>query len=322
MVLPVFAIVACGFGAGRYGVVGKDGARSLNNYVYYVALPALLFLSLASAPVDKVANWGFLWANLGGILVSFMAAIAVSRALFGRRLPDSSIDGMSASYGTTGYMGIPLLVAAFGSGAALPAALATLIHNIPVIAAVTFAFEASNVSSKEKGDDRFVALLSVALKAVRPVLLNPLTISVLAGGIVAGAGISLPQAVDTFTGLLANAAGPTALFAIGLSLANQGGLLEAETFLTSSLWTTVSFKLFLQPAVTALLALYVFELKGLWAASAIMMSALPVGAGAYIFAQRYRSAVEQTSLAVLVSMILSVVTVSVVLVLTQAYLVS
>jgi predicted permease len=320
VVLPVFAIVACGFAAGRLGVVDKDGARSLNSFVYYVALPALLFLALARAPVDRLADWGFLAANLGGILVSFVAAILAARLLFGRHLPDSAIDGMAASYGTTGYMGLPLLIAAFGTDAALPAALATLIHNIPVIAAVTLAFEVYGASGKdETGHETKSPLPSVSLGAARAVLLNPLTVSFVAGAVVAVSGVGLPGAVGTFSGLLADAAGPTALFAIGVGLATQT-IADQGAVVPTQVGTILGLKMILQPAVTAVLALLVFDLEGLWAATAIIMSALPVGAGVYVFAQRYERSVEQTSVAVLVSMVLSVAPVSALVVLAQALL--
>lgn len=112
--LPVFAIVLCGYLAGRYGLLGQGAAGNLNAYVYYFALPALLFTSLAEAPVGELANWAFVGADLVGIAVSFVASAALARWAYRVSLSTSAMRGMIASFGNTGYMGIPLLIAAFG----------------------------------------------------------------------------------------------------------------------------------------------------------------------------------------------------------------
>ena len=43
IVLPVFAIVGAGYLAGARGLLGDDSSVALNRFVYWVALPALLF---------------------------------------------------------------------------------------------------------------------------------------------------------------------------------------------------------------------------------------------------------------------------------------
>jgi predicted permease len=307
----VFAIIICGYLAGRYGVVADSGARSLNNYVYYFALPALLFLSLADAPLSSLANWGFLGANLGGILASFALSAALARLAFGKKRATPAIHGMIGSFGNTGYMGIPLLIAAFGKEAALPAALATVVHNLPVIALVILSFEAARAASGGDAGKRVSgALLG---NVARAVLLNPITLSVLAGMAAAVSGVGLPKPLEVFAGLLSDAAGPTALFALGLGLVGQTEAFGRVRTSVAELAAPVTVKLLFQPLVTALLVAYVFHLEGLWAATAVIMAALPVGASVYIFAQRYEDSVDVASLAVLFSTVISVATVPVLL---------
>ncbi|MFL0584816.1 AEC family transporter [Solibacillus silvestris] len=55
--------------------------------------------------------------NLGGILASFIIVIILSRLIFKQDLSSASLYGMNTSYGTTGYMGVPLVIAAFGNEA-------------------------------------------------------------------------------------------------------------------------------------------------------------------------------------------------------------
>ncbi|WP_051556709.1 AEC family transporter [Alkalihalobacterium bogoriense] len=332
VLIPVFAIILCGIFAGIFKIVDISGSKSLNNFVYYIALPALLFLSLAEAPVSHLTNWNFLFANLFGILVSFFVACFLSKLVFKRKFPNICIYGMSASYGTTGYMGVPLLIAAFGQSAALPAALATLIHNIPVIIIVTISFELyktltesknkelANVAGQEnikiptinQPSNKTMTIISNILKSV---FLSPLTLSVVAGIIVSVLNIELPKSIHVFSSLLADAAGPTALFALGLGLISQGKLFNIPTFSNIEVFTIIILKIIIQPFVTLLLALYVFPVEGVWFISTIVMAALPVGAGAYVFAQKFNIFEKEISISIVFSMIISIVTISIILVL-------
>lgn len=306
-VLPVFAIMLCGYLSGVLGIVNKSGSKSLNNYVFYVALPALLFLSTATTPIKYLANWSFISINLGGILASFVIAIMISKFVYKNSLSTSSLYGMNATYGTTGYMGIPLAIAVFGQEAALPAALATLIHNIPVITFVLLTFEASrtmrNLGSSQK-------ILEIAWDVLKPVLKNPLTISVVAGIIVAILELKLPTSIQNFAELLADASGPTALFALGLGLVGQTSFIKELDVKKSEVVIIVVLKLLIQPLITIGLMMFVFEVDKLWGSITVLMSALPVGAGVFVFAQKYERLEKQTSIAIVISMVISIFTVS------------
>lgn len=309
IVLPIFAIISIGYIAGVTGIVPKNGTKSLNNFVFYIALPALLFQSTANAPLEQLMNWSFIAINLGGIFSSFIIAIVLSKFVFKRSIQTFTIYGMNASYGTTGYMGIPLVIAAFGSDAALPAALATLIHNIPIITLVLVICDSVQVfSHKEK--QHFFKTIS---KILKPVITSPLTLSVILGVIVAILEIPLSKAILTFSELLANASGATALFAIGLGLVGQFSFMKNNTPNIAEVGVIIFLKLFFQPLITFVLMMYVFEIEPLWAIVSLTMSALPVGAGVFVFAQKYEKLTSSTLMATFISMILSSITLSLIL---------
>ena len=254
-------------------------------------------------------NWSFIAINLGGIFSSFIIAIVLSKFVFKRSIQTFTIYGMNASYGTTGYMGIPLVIAAFGSDAALPAALATLIHNIPIITLVLVICDSVQVfSHKEK--QHFFKTIS---KILKPVITSPLTLSVILGVIVAILEIPLSKAILTFSELLANASGATALFAIGLGLVGQFSFMKNNTPNIAEVGVIIFLKLFFQPLITFVLMMYVFEIEPLWAIVSLTMSALPVGAGVFVFAQKYEKLTSSTLMATFISMILSSITLSLIL---------
>ncbi len=315
IIIPVFAIIIIGFVCGLTKIVSAESAKALNSYVLYVALPALLFYAVATAPIGELTNWDFLFANLIGILGSFIVTVFIMIFIFKKKTAELSIYGMNASYGTTGYMGLPLLIAAFGHDAALPAALATLIHNIPVIAIVIITFEWARAKNDVTSNNTFTFLKNV----FKPVLFHPIMLSVLAGLIFSIFEIPLPNSLDIFASFLADAAGPTALFAIGLALVNQKGIISPSILTKKEVNTLIGMKLVFQPLLTIFLVLVVFDLEPIWALTTILMSALPIGAETFVFAQKYNTLTKETSMGIVISLLIAIVTISILFVILINY---
>lgn len=303
IVLPVFAVVLCGYLFGRMRTLDKSSAKLINDYVLYVALPALLFHALAKADARELQQWGFMGATLIGIAAAFLLGVLVPRLTGGSKLPSSSIEGMAASYGTTGYMGVPLLIAAYGATAAVPAAIATILHNIPVIMTVIVLHDLWR--SRAEGGASLGASLA---KAARTTLTNPLTVAVAAGAAVSLSGVPLPAAFDAFTRFLGAAAGPTALFALGLGLAQLNVRKALTPDRLIAITPLVVLKIAVQPLATYLAARYLFgmEMDDVWFATAVVMAAQPIGAGVYVFATKYEHFEDETSLAIIISLALTI----------------
>ncbi|SFE05407.1 hypothetical protein SAMN05216238_107222 [Lentibacillus persicus] len=314
VVIPIFAIILCGFLAGRLSLLSFESTSSLNNFVYYFALPALLFYSLATAPVDSILNVDFILANLGIIISCFLLTILIFRFIFKKRFPEVTMYGMITTYGNTGFMGIPLLVAAFGQEAAVPAAILTFIYDLVIISIVVGSFEtAKALNQKQSEQVNFGVLLGMIAKTV---LKNPINASLLLGIIVAISQVPLPEPVYVFTDTLGPAAGPTALFALGLGLSGQRSVVKNKHYQLSELLTLLALKLVALPLLAILFVYVIFPLDDeLWATSVVILSALPTGAIVYVFAEKYRTLVREVPLYILATTIVSVMTISVYLVL-------
>ena len=122
----------------------------------------------------------------------------------------------------------------------------------------------------------------------------------------ASAASSCRRPFESFTSLLGGAASPAALICIGLFLAQERVVTDDVT----SIGILVSLKLILQPAVTALLAFYVFKMPPLWSHSAVILSALPIGSGPFTIAKLYGLEAGVTSGSILASHVFGVITVS------------
>lgn len=298
IVLPVFAIVGAGYLCGVRKLLGEESSAALNGFVYWVALPAMLFRAMATVEVGQLWQPDFLIGFLTPLLAIGLAALTAARLLFGRSLSEAAIHAMNGIYGNSGYMGIPLAVAAFGEAAAVPAVVATVINTAFVVGLAITLIEVGGKS----GGSLFRVLGGVLSSMAK----NPMLAAPLLGLAWAFTGYNLPVPVDAFTGILGAAAGPCALFAIGLFMVGKP---RSEGRVEVGLMTAT--KLILQPGLTALAFFWMLPVDPLWAKVAVLMAALPTGAGSFVLAQAYGIYVLRTSSVILLSTVLSVVTISV-----------
>ena len=71
MVLPVFAIIVTGWLAGGLGYISRSLADGLVHFAYNIAMPALLFITIAQEAARNLLEWRFLLAFGGGSILWF-----------------------------------------------------------------------------------------------------------------------------------------------------------------------------------------------------------------------------------------------------------
>ena len=303
-VIPVFAIILAGYCAARWAVLGNASSEALNAFVYAVALPPLMFLSMAKVPLDRILNWPFIIAFSAGMLGVFLLAVIGARLFFPNRMAALTLHGYGTIFGNSGYMGIPLFLAAFGTEGALPAAIVTVLQTAFVTAIAILLVELDMQAEAGPAHALFDAFGGL--------LRNPLVMAPLAGILCSALELSLPKPIETFAEILGAAAGPCALFALGLFLYGKplkAGIAEVG-------WMT-ALKLIVQPLLTWWIAVPVMHLDPFWARSAVILAALPTGATVFVIAQNYGIFVQRASALILISTVLSVATLSAVFVLVQ-----
>jgi len=298
VVLPVFAVILAGYGAGRMGWLGEASSEALNRFVYYCALPALFFGSLARIEPARIFDPSFLAAYTGGQLAIFAVAFAVARLLFKNPPAEASLFAMGGIFANSGYMGVPLALVAFGADGLPPTIVSTVFMTMIFIALVTILIETDPYRRADGA--------RIVRDASRAVFQSPLVMSALVGMLWSLTGVGLPQSVATFFDLLGAAAGPCALFAIGLFLV--GKPIRQDL---GEVGAMVAIKLAVHPLVTWVLAFHVFAVETTWAMVAVVMAALPAGANCFVVAQRYGVYVQRASSGILLSTAVSVVTVSI-----------
>ncbi|WP_299399489.1 AEC family transporter [Pelagibius sp.] len=297
VVFPVFGIMLAGYLAGRFRILGNESSEALNRFVYFIALPALFFISMARVSLDQVFNLPFLAAYGGGVAFTFVLAFVVARFAFPNRLGALGLGGLSAIFSNTGYMGIPLLMLAFGEAGMLPAIITTILNGAVIMALGIALLELDVHQGK--------GAVTVLRGVLGGILRSPLVISAALGLGVSALGLPIPQALATFCDILGAAAGPCALFAIGLFMVGK----SFTAGMTEVGWL-VLLKLAVQPLVTWWLAFQVFTMDPIWAAGALIQSALPTGALVFVLAQQYGIYIQRSTAVIMISTVVSLATLS------------
>ena len=117
--LPFFAVLMCGFLARRLRILDEYGVRGLNAFVYWFALPALLFWRVAETPFSRLSDPTFYLVYEGSGLVLYGLVFALVHLVLRRSRAASARAALATSWGNGGDRGVARLRARpVASGAA------------------------------------------------------------------------------------------------------------------------------------------------------------------------------------------------------------
>jgi malonate transporter and related proteins len=308
--LAIFVVVAIGWIVGKLGWLntagnGADPSRTLANAAYYIFVPALLFRT--TARIDfKAMPWGTLVAVFVPMLLMLTLVYAFARrANRHGALPVAapSVRAISAVFGNTVQVGIPMAAALFGeTGLAIHLAIVSL-HALVLLTLTTTFVELDLARAQRRRGEGDSHLASTLIATARNTIVHPVVLPVLIGLAWNALRLPLPAAADEILQTLGQAVVPLCLVLIGMSLAYYG----VQGAVASAIWLS-ALKLLVLPALVLAIAHGAFALSGLPLAVVVMMAALPIGSNALIFAQRYRALEAETTAATVLSTLAFVVT--------------
>jgi malonate transporter and related proteins len=293
LILPIFAIILSGWVAGASGYLPRTLAGPLMQFAYFIAMPALVFLTVAKEPLGSLLEWRFIAAFGGGSLICFVAVLLAVRIVGRASLGKSAMLGAIVSMTNTGFVALPILRALQGGPGVLAAAVATVFVGAIMFPVLLVLLEIDQ--HRDSGKIRLGAL-------VRQIGTNPVILATLLGLLWSIIGLTLPAPVATYLGILGEALTPCALFAIGLDLS----ISELRGHLSRYAMLTV-LKLVVMPMLVYGLCIVV-GLDRTFTIAAVICAAVPTAKSAYVLAVEYD--VEKTMAGGVVSMttLFSVVT--------------
>lgn len=261
---PLFALIVGGYALRQRNFPSEafwPGAERLN---YFILFPALLFNSLATAPLDNPQLPRMALAVLLGLGIAWLALLIVRRL---RGWPASRFGAFSQGilrFNT--YLGLAAVGSLFGQPGLTLAALmlALMVPTVNILSVWSLTAE------------RGVSARSLLL----PIIRNPLILACLAGALVNLSGLGLPGGSDRLLGLLAAASLPLGLLCVGAALKPEqlGGEVPALAF--NSL-----LRLLLMPLL-ALAVAYALHLPPMESTVLVLFFALPTAPTAYVLTRQ------------------------------------
>ena len=212
-ILPLFAIIAIGFGVTKTGYFPARHMTALGDLVMRVALPSLIFLAVVNARPEERFNPTIIITYAAGSLVWFGIVLASTVRLFKFSVGQSAIVALGSSSSTSGYLGYPIAFALFGSLASTTLTQCVIAENVIMLPLALLLAESKPDMSLAK-PKLFIRNLTLQL------LKNPLLIAALLGLIIANTGFLLPLPLSKALEFLSQITGPAALLVVGMTLAD------------------------------------------------------------------------------------------------------
>ncbi len=262
---PIFTLILLGLGLRRLGFPGDGFWPAAERLTYFLLFPALLVSRLAQARLEEYA--------VGPVAVVVVVLLLGMTALVYALRPWLGVDGPAFSSAYQGairfntYVGLAVALAMFHAEGGTVAALvmALMIPLINVLCVLVLSAHAGRAAS--------------TTSVLRGLISNPLILGCLVGIGLNLSGIGLPWGSAAVLDILARAALPLGLLAVGaglrLAALNRPGLLVAVSAL----------KLLALPALAAMLCWWV-QPGRLETAVLLTFAALPGSSTAYILARQ------------------------------------
>lgn len=265
---PIYATVVIGYVVVRIGWFRSEDMRVLGQYVLNLALPALLFTSLATRPLSAVLRPDYLLVMLAGGL----ATMALSFVWFSATAPDRlrrALAVLGSACPNSGFIGYPVMLLLFPDLSGVILALNFLIENVVII---PIGLILMDLASGRAG----LSPVRLVTGVLKQLLRRPMVIGMIAGLAVSATGLALPEPLLRLTGMFGTSAAALSLVVIGGSLV--GLPLKGNKLLAGQI---AGAKLLLHPAMVALAA-YLLPLLGLvtltqeMRAATILSAAMPM----------------------------------------------
>jgi len=284
VVLPVFLIVILGVILKQLNIVDDIFIKTTSHFVFYVALPVLIFLKLHNVAIDRAFDIKMILIIISGIFLTFVLALIIARYL---KLPatNEGVFVQGAFRSNFAIVSLAIIIRMYGTDVAAKAAFLLLfalpLYNLLAIIALTLPFYKS-----KKVDYR---------KMLKEVISNPLLVAVLIAVAYSFTGIGLHSALETTGNYLADTALPIALLGIGGSL-NIKSLKEASAAALGS----ALIKNIISPLIVLFISYYI-GVRGTDLAILFLVFASPTAIASFVMAAAMKGNIKVAGNIIIIS---------------------
>lgn len=287
-VLPIFAVMMVGYILGRARVLGPTDARAINQFAFYLGVPAIIIWVVAKTPLDAL-DWTAVLLFLASQLTLYALVFAILHFGLKREVRESLLLGMSAVFVNHVFFVLPIAERLYGD-----VARAHMSGIVMFDAGLLFCGTVLLVERLGKsGQSSFQSLFK-----------NPFIYAPFIGIALGLLGDAAPTGILTFAEFAARAAPPVLLFTLGIILA------ASPLFQTGlACWIVVLAKCALLPLVV-FLALNFAGVGEPGKLITLLVAAGPAGAMPFVIAGQYGISTTTIAKVILITTILSVFSIS------------
>lgn len=283
-VLTLFLLMMAGLGAVRFRVLDGKGIAGINTFVLYFAQPCLILSRLQQdATPGLLIELG--WVFVLTCLVMLLSALIAHRLFHNQSGDRRAVLTNLAMASNCGFMGYPVITAAFGEGALIYAVMFVTAFNLMCWTLGAYYFSGP--------------------KAIDPMRLitNPSILAIAAGLALLLTGWRLPGFVNNALELFGSTTTPMAMFVIGSRLLG----LRREHLTDRPMLAVCGLRLIVFPAMVLLLRLT--PLPAMVVNAVYLCTAMPCAALSGMQADLYGRDTALASRGIAVSSALSMATV-------------
>ncbi|AHG02960.1 malonate transporter [Halobacterium sp. DL1] len=284
--LGLLVLLLAGAGLRSVGLLDESRSARLNAVAYYVALPALIFVSTYDQAVGRLLTPALIVGHVGVLLAVAAVAWAIHRG--SGQTQRQSVAIVQSYHSNVGYLGFPLVAATFDATVTAIAGVVLGIISIVQVPLTILVLVGVNDAEVPIHHE------------LKQLFTNPVLVSLFAGLAVGSAGLDVPAAAASGLDVVGSLALPLALLCVGASL--DVDLPAIDYAATGSV---VAMKILVMPA----LAWAVFSALAVDAATftaSIVMLGTPTAVSTFVFAGELGGDTEFASLNVFLTTLASV----------------
>lgn len=295
VILPVFLVIAAGYGAVWRGWFSDSGVDGLMKFAQSFAMPCLLFRALWTLDLEQSFNAPVLVSFYTGSITCFFLGLLAARYIFKRDWEDAVAIGFCTLFANSLMLGLPITERAFGADA-LEANYAVIALHSPLCYGI-------GITAMEIARAKGNSLKKLPITVLRAMFRNALILGITLGLSLNILGIGLPETVIGALDMMIRAALPAVLFGMG------GVLFRYRPAGDMRVIAMVCFvSLLIQPAIVWTMG-SLLDLQTSAFRSVVTTASMAPGINGYIFANMYGRARRVAASSVLIATALSTFTV-------------
>ena len=281
-IVPLFLIIALGFGVKRLGWLGPEDVRRFNKVCFYTFMPVMLFYNIYTSDFSHAVRLSYALFVVGMALAMILLAFLITLAV--EKTPERRGVMIQAAFRSNFVLlGLPIAEellpnANFGVTALMVAIVVPIYNMMSVVVLEYFR------GSKPKLGEVLLAVIK-----------NPLIIGSMLGLLAQALHITLPDVLVSFAGKMNSAATPLILLLLGASFEPYGMAAYKKELLVC-----VGLRLVVFPAVILTLGA-ALGLRDIEFVTLLAMTAAPTAVNSFNMAQQLGGDSQLAGSAVVVS---------------------